>query len=201
MGAGQVDAAPERIRAFVGLRMSAEIDDAIAAFIGEICSSGDGVRWTPRGNLHLTLKFLGPAIDLARLSALGVLLMRVASETAPFEIRVRGIGAFPSLKRPNVIWAGLEGDSLAQLATQVETAAFEAGFEREQRKWTSHLTLGRVRDQSRARSTIRAAAAMRDRDFGACIADRMAIYQSRLQASGSIYEMLHSFEFGAAGNR
>ncbi|HEY6420641.1 MAG TPA: RNA 2',3'-cyclic phosphodiesterase, partial [Candidatus Binataceae bacterium] len=134
----------ERFRAFVAVRMSEEVEAAIAALIDELSSPSDGIKWTARANLHVTLKFLGPAVERARLAALAASLNALAAETAPFQLIARGAGAFPNLGRPRALWAGLQSAELAALAARVDDVAASAGFARETRRWSAHLTIGRI---------------------------------------------------------
>src|SRR5271169_7101360 len=74
------------VRAFVAIRMSEPVEDAVARTIDELQHPHDGVRWVPRANLHITLKFLGPAVDSHRLQRLTAGLHQLATRTAPFEV-------------------------------------------------------------------------------------------------------------------
>jgi len=186
---------PDKIRAFIAVRMSDAVEAALADFIGELRSPRDGVRWVRRSNLHVTLKFLGPAVEVAALDSLAGPLRSTASATEPFEFRAHGVGGFPDLVRPRVIWAGLAGDGLAALAGRVEQAARGCGFEREPRPFSGHLTIGRVRDLRGYRATRARLAAARERDFGVSRVDSMTLYRSILSPAGSTYEALATFMF------
>ncbi len=104
------------------------------------------VRWVQPRSVHLTLKFLGntrkdqvPEITAALRAATG--------EVAPFQLKTGGLGGFPNIRRPRVLWLGLEGDIelLADLQMRVEEAISPLGFERENRPFSAHLTLARAR--------------------------------------------------------
>jgi 2'-5' RNA ligase len=176
--------------------MNAEVEDSIARFIAHARVPGDGIGWTPPDKLHATLRFLGAAVDPERLVPLGEALARVASATVAFELRTRGTGAFPNLRRPRVIWAGLESEALAHLAYRVDEAASEAGFAPEKRGWSPHLTLGRVREPHGVKAAACAIAVSGERDFGVSRIDEMRLYRSHLSAGGAVYETLARFEFG-----
>jgi RNA 2',3'-cyclic 3'-phosphodiesterase len=186
---------PPRLRAFVAVRMSDQIESELAAMIERARTHRDGIAWVRRRNLHVTIKFLGPAVDSARVPILAEQLRASAAATAPFDLRVRRIGAFPDLARPRVIWVGLESDALIALAGRVDEAAARAGFERESRPFSGHLTIGRVREM-RGWSAVRARLEPdRERDFGVSRVDSMGLYSSTLAPGGSIYELLVSFAF------
>jgi 2'-5' RNA ligase len=177
--------------------MSDKVENALADFIDGQRLSADGIQWVRRANLHVTLKFLGPAVEAGKLAPLAEMLARVAHATAPFTVATRGIGGFPDLMRPRVIWARLASQALDVLAREVEAAAERCGFERERRGWSGHLTIGRVRNLRGARTALRALEHERDRDFGVSEVASMALIRSHLGPAGSTYETLASFAFVA----
>jgi 2'-5' RNA ligase len=159
---------PDRVRAFVAIRMAPEVEQAVIDLIASIRTTGkanrDGVRWICRDNLHVTLRFLGDRIAGSTLDRLGGALGEIATATTCFDIHVRGIGVFPNLARPRVIWVGLASPILRTLAAQVEGAAVSAGLAREERAFTPHLTVGRIRDSTGWNELRRAIEAEQDRE-------------------------------------
>jgi len=195
-----VDREARGVRAFVAVRMNEQVEESVAETIGDLKHPRDGVRWVPRANLHITLKFLGPAVDSHRLERLTAGLRQLATKTAPFEVAAAGVGAFPDLERPRTIWVGLhsvEPGALAALAARLETVAADYGFEREKRRWSGHLTIGRVGDQPVAGKTRQALYAARDREFGVSRIESITLYRSHLGPDGSSYEALATFLFQA----
>ena len=193
-----VDREARGVRAFVAVRMNEQVEESVAETIGDLKHPRDGVRWVPRANLHITLKFLGPAVDSHRLERLTAGLHQLATKTAPFEVAAAGVGAFPDLERPRTIWVGLhsvEPGALAALAARLETVAADYGFEREKRRWSGHLTIGRVGDQPVAGKTRQALYAARDREFGVSRIESITLYRSHLGPGGSSYEALATFLF------
>ena len=133
------------MRAFVAVFPPPEVREALAGAARELPVSGE-VRWIRPENVHLTLKFLGdvPEDDLHRIA--GVLdPLRLRHE--PFEARLSGFGGFPSAERARIVWAGIgEGSgALRALARDVDASLEALGFEREDRAYVPHLTLGRAR--------------------------------------------------------
>ncbi len=190
--------AAKGVRAFVAVRMNDQVEDSIARTVDELKHPDDGVRWVPRANLHITLKFLGPAVDSHRLQQLTAGLRQLATKTAPFEVAATGVGGFPNLEHPRVIWVGLhsvESGALAALASRLETVAAEYGFEREKRRWSGHLTIGRVRGDSIEDKTREALEAVRQRTFGVSKIESMTLYRSNLGPNGAHYEALATFLF------
>src|SRR5271170_3761056 len=174
-------------RAFVAVRMNEQVEESVAAAIDGLQQAGDGVRWVPRANLHITLKFLGAAVDSHRLQRLTAGLRQLAARTAPFEVAAAGIGAFPDLENPRSIWVGLrsvEAGALAALAARLETVAAEYGFEREKRRWTGHLTIGRVRNEQIKDETRDALNGAHEREFGVSQIESLTLYRSHLAPEG-----------------
>jgi 2'-5' RNA ligase len=184
------------VRAFVAIRMSEQVEDAVAAICDTIKRPRDGIRWVPRANLHITLKFLGPSVDPHRLERFTAGLHEVAMKTAPFEVAARGIGAFPNLEHPRAIWVGLHSVELGALAARVETASAEYGFDRENRRWSGHLTIGRVRDTHRLTAETREALEVaKETEFGSSKIESVTLYRSHLGPEGASYEALATFLF------
>lgn len=114
--------------------------------------SGLPVRWLPPENYHLTLKFLGevPPEELDRIRDV---VADVAAKSSPFKMRLSGFGAFPSLRRPRVIWVGAEPiPEMRALKHDLEWELASLGFERELRAFHPHVTIGRATPESRAGS-------------------------------------------------
>jgi 2'-5' RNA ligase len=184
-----VNALPDKVRAFVALRMSAQVEAALAGFVETLRGLFSGISWTPRANLHLTLRFLGDRVPAEKLERLDSALKQIATTTSPFAIGVRGTGVFPNPNRPRVIWVGLQSGSLIQLAAKVENAAVDAGFVAEQRNYTPHLTIGRIRDPRAWRAVRTSIVDAGGRDFGSTQVDSMALYQSRLGSHPSYIQL------------
>jgi 2'-5' RNA ligase len=192
---------PNRVRAFLALRLSAEVERALADFAESLRSAhphGDAIRWVRRANLHLTLRFLGDRVEASTLERLDHALARIAAGTACFTIGVRGVGGFPNLSRPRVLWAGLQSGELVALAGGIERSAVASGLPAERRAYSPHLTIGRVRDLGgwdQLRPAIEAAA---DRDFGRSAVQSMVLYRSMLAVDAASYEELARYPFAAA---
>lgn len=189
---------PDRVRAFVALRLSAEVERAVADFVDLLRPADDrrgAVRWVRRANLHLTLRFLGDRVEASTLERLDRGLMRIAGVTGCFTIGIRGLGGFPNLARPQVLWAGLESAELAALAASIERAAIASGLAAERRAYSPHLTIGRVRDVTgwdQLRPAIEAAG---ERDFGRSAAHSMILYRSMLAVDAASYQELARYPF------
>jgi len=133
------------VRIFVAVFPPLEVREALAAAARELPVVGE-VRWIRPENVHLTLKFLGdiPEDDLDRIAQA---LDSLRPRHGPFEARLSSFGGFPSARRARIVWAGIgEGsEPLRALARDVEASLEPLGFERENRAYVPHLTLGRAR--------------------------------------------------------
>jgi 2'-5' RNA ligase len=185
----------EKIRAFIAVRVSPAVERAIENVIAELRAHNDGIKWVSSTSLHLTLKFLGPAVPIEKIHRLQPDLEKIAGDTAAFELDASGVGGFPDLKHPHVLWVGLRSEKLQNLAARIDDAASRCGFEREQRAFNGHLTIGRLkrpRLHSETRTRIDAAI---NRDFGSSTIGEMSLYRSITASTGPIYETLRDFTF------
>ena len=108
------------------------------------------VRWVGPEHYHMTLKFLGEVRE-DRIEGVQDALTHVAATTCRLDLAVEGFGAFPTIRRPRVIWVGIEpSPALRCLKQDVEWALMACGFERETRAFHPHLTLGRADAQDGA---------------------------------------------------
>lgn len=187
-------------RAFVALCLDEETRAVVAAEIERLRPLSRAVAWVPASNLHLTLKFLGEQPD-PRLDEAAEALGEAAGDAAPFALTLSGLGAFPGVERPRILWVGVADGALAarELQGRVETALERRGFARDSRPWHAHLTIGRVFDAPRWRRE--AGPALRDaigagarRSFGRLAVSRLVLMRSDLTPNGARYSELRSIE-------
>jgi len=179
------------IRAFIAVNLAAPVIEEIAKVRSALQEAQGDIRWTRVEGLHLTLKFLG---DIARGQAEPILaaLQVALGERPALRVQAQGLGAFPNLKRPRVLWVGLSGEGLKELSEAVETALMPLDFPPEEREFTPHLTLGRVRS---LRGWERVLAAVKEYEhvrFGESTVHQVTLYQSELRPDGAIYSPLGS---------
>jgi 2'-5' RNA ligase len=136
------------VRTFIALPLSPEPAAELMAFYDRLRRrfASDLVRWTPPEQWHLTLRFLGDVAPEEWL-ALETALRQAGATQAAFQMQWTGLGGFPGLDAPRVIWLGLAGelDRLAVLQEKVSQATAPWGSHRESQKFHPHLTLGRVK--------------------------------------------------------
>ena len=149
------------------------------------------MSWVAAENLHVTLKFLG-GIDEAGVPPVIDALGAAVRRHARFAIEVGGLGAFPSASRARVLWAGVVGGdgALRALAATVETALAALGFPREERPFSPHITLGRVREPRRAPELADGLTAGATRRFGRVDVAQVTLMRSDLSSRGARYTPL-----------
>jgi 2'-5' RNA ligase len=137
-------------------------------------------------------------VEAGRLERVAEALASLAAQAEPFELALRGLGAFPSPTRPRVIWAGVAtvGSALAGLAAGIEEALAALGFAPEARPFAAHVTLGRVREPRRDPALTAALAVGAGRDFGGFRVERLALMRSDLSPRGAHYTPLGSWPLG-----
>lgn len=142
-------------------------------------------------NFHLTVKFLG-AVDTGRLPDVERALGEAVAEMSPFTLTLRGLGAFPSAARPRVIWAGTADGAaeLAAVAARVERALSPLGFPTEDRPFSAHVTLGRVRTPRRNPRLAQALAASAGVELVRVPVERVSLMRSDLSPRGARYSEL-----------
>jgi len=183
------------LRCFLAVELPPSLQDAIEeATAGPRTRLGsDLIRWVPAHNVHLTLKFLGDTAP-SGLSLIQAAMQAEASQYEPFEALVKGFGAFPNNRRPRVLWVGLSAPPvMASLQHELDVATARLGYTSEERGFSPHLTIGRVRQNVRASGLQR----IRDELDGTSIGElgsfkvgSVQLFQSELQPSGSVYTRL-----------
>ncbi len=183
------------IRAFIALDLTPEIRGRLDKVEAKLKDglAGVPIRWAPGSNIHLTLKFLGD-VSLSNLDVLRRVIQAESARHPKFEISVGGLGAFPSVHRPRVIWAGVEAPAeLASLQNGIELELERLGYAREERDFSPHLTLGRVaRNASpqEVRSIGNVVANSKVGFLGAATLGEVHLYKSDLNPTGAVYTKL-----------
>lgn len=134
------------MRLFIAIDLPEEWKEKLAQLQSSIEWLGRGISWARSEGMHLTLEFLGEVPD-DKVAEISARLERACAGTASFEMRMKGTGCFPNSKRPRVYWAGLNGgETLIALQRRVEDEMERLGFPREERDFTPHLTIARIKD-------------------------------------------------------
>jgi 2'-5' RNA ligase len=182
------------VRCFIAIDLPEELKIRIGDFIDKIHAASEDIRWVPKENIHLTIKFLGE-IKEDTLADIGRCLRDVCRIHAPFSISLQGTGAFPNQKSPNVLWIGVKKSlELKNLYMDIEEAMSEIGFEEEDRKHSPHLTIGRVKNRINISPVMKSLDEFKNEFFGIVLIAEVHLMKSILKSSGAQYAKLASFK-------
>ena len=190
------------MRLFIALEIPSAVRDHLAELIKELQNTGyvgskSEARWVRPENLHVTLKFIGH-VDAGKLEPIRNALAQVRSGQ-PVDLRFRGLGFFPSERRPRVLWAGMEASpNLAPLAKDIDVSLEKFGIPRETREFTPHLTLARFDPPGISERLRMAVQENSARDFGTLHKREFHLIESKLKRVGAEYTALRSFSFSEA---
>lgn len=184
------------LRAFIAVELPLEIRQTVCNTTSKLREGIGGlVRWVPVENMHLTLKFLGD-VSPSNVELLSQMLHAETDLFNCFDLRLNGLGSFPNLKRPRVIYIGIQAPAaLETLQRGIESAARRLGYESEERGFSPHLTIGRVKQNATVteQQTIRHALEGTKIDsLGTARVDSVQLFKSDLSPTGSVYTRLYS---------
>jgi 2'-5' RNA ligase len=190
------------IRSFVAIELPDEIKIALADVQEDLKAQAppEAVRWTRSEAIHLTLQFLGDVAP-GKVEGIADALRGVCDEQARFTFDLKGLGVFPSLGRPRVVWVGVAEPSGALIALQgqVTQALTPLGFEPEKRAFSPHLTIGRAsRNASRRELTEVGELVTRSEvgTLGQVNVEHITLMKSDLKPSGAVYTPLAVLPLG-----
>jgi RNA 2',3'-cyclic 3'-phosphodiesterase len=184
------------LRLFIAIDIPEQIRKAIGELLDILKKYDADVKWIPPENIHLTLKFLGSTPD-SIVTRIQEALLPLVSSYEPFYITIRSTGVFPNKKYPRVIWIGIvDSDILKELRDRIENAMSLLGFQREDKAFHPHLTLGRVQAQRGMISLMGELELFHDRQFGTFRVDQVKLMKSELKPKGAEYRCLHTIPFG-----
>ncbi len=189
------------IRTFIAFRLPENIISHIRMIQEKIKIYGFKVGWVKPENIHLTLKFLGE-ISRQNVDIVAQCMAETAKQYSPLKFSAKGFGVFPTVKRPKVLWIGLNGDTypLIQLQKDLEDRLDSSGFPKEGRGFKAHLTLGRARAEIDPRQLVEVMEKFSGIESEHFAADKMILFRSELKPSGAVYTELHSVNMSKGGN-
>jgi len=193
----RIDSTPaDGVRSFVAVDLSTEVRRLLVETIRSLAGSlpKETVRWVRPEGTHLTLKFLGE-VAANRVPEIESSLQSAVEGQPPFEVVVEGLGCFPSASRPRVVWIGIQDPTgwLVRTQHEIEAALAGIGFPREDRPFSPHLTLGRLRDgmpPAVARGVGEALGRERPGQPCGMPVREIKLYRSELRPGGAVYSAL-----------
>lgn len=190
----------DTIRSFIAIELSTEIHAALEQISTSLARQTRIVKWIPASNIHLTIKFLGE-VPQARLALLNKTLQSTLYSLKPLEFQVGNLSAFPTPRRPRVIWIGVQAPlELDSLQKNVEDAASRLGFPSEDRPFSPHLTLGRVNQHASPSEVLLLGEVLLRTSIGklgSVVVKGITIFRSDLRPSGPIYTRLYEAKLAA----
>jgi len=182
------------MRTFIAIELPKEAKDVLRELQDQLKSSQADVKWVAAENIHLTLKFLGER-DEKKIAEISQILDEMAKENQPYEINLVSLGTFPDADHPRVVWAGIDqGDAQTRkIAQALEEKIAKVGIPKENREFSSHITIGRVK------SNINREKLIQELDNSKCclagknlrfLATQLLLFKSTLTSKGPVYEIL-----------
>ncbi len=185
------------IRSFLAIEIPRIILKKIEEVQDDLKSSRADVRWVSPEKIHLTLKFFGN-IDESKIDPIVKSLEGPIRNTSPFSLKIQGVGAFPHLKNPRVIWIALvdRKEVLGPFQRQLEKELEKIGFEPEERAFHPHLTLGRMKTSKGREELTGRMERHTEEEFGDFQVERVILFKSDLKPTGPIYTSLREMKLG-----
>jgi 2'-5' RNA ligase len=181
-----------RTRTFIAVEIGADIRDSAVALQEALAKTGAEVKWVGPEGMHVTLLFLGE-VDDRELHSVCRAVKEVAESEPPFPLRVSGVGAFPTPRRPKILWAGITdgADALKRLYDRLEAKLLDLGcYRKEERGYTPHLTLGRVKSEADGFALAKELPKRLAWDGGRTVVDEVLVFSSVLEKDGPVYTVL-----------
>jgi len=184
------------VRSFIAIELPEAVRESLSRLSARLRESGVNASWVRPSNIHLTLRFLGE-VDEEGLDRLTRILTEHYASVSPFPLSVRGTGAFPNLRRPSVIWAGVEPaeGALTEVQATAEAAAQAIGLPEESKSFHPHLTLARIRVPRGIEPLLARLQDEKDFSGGDFTANAVSLFSSELTPRGPIYRCLKEFPF------
>jgi RNA 2',3'-cyclic 3'-phosphodiesterase len=188
------------LRCFIAIEIPEAVKNAIADSVGSLKRSGADVKWVSPEHIHLTLQFLGTTEE-SLIPEIKEALGKILSPYAPFYIKISSVGCFPDGRRPRVIWVGLEESrTLINLQRDIAAGMMRFGYQKEERDFTPHVTIGRVKSLRNTGDMLRRLEEIKATSFSDFEVQNITLMKSELTPSGAIYYSLAEIPFGRRSN-
>ena len=184
------------LRCFISLELPEELKKNIYGYIEKLKAAGADVKWIPPENLHLTLKFLGDTTE-ELLKSINERLISLSKSHDRFSLQISGAGVFPNIKYPRVIWLGVrDSEEIIKLQHDIDESMAGLGFEKDDKQFTPHLTVGRMKSLKNMGLLIKELATLKETDFGKIEVINIALMKSELKPGGAEHFKLNEISIG-----
>jgi len=185
----------EKVRTFIAVELLQEIKENLKDIQEELKRANADLKWVKPENIHLTLKFLG-SIPVQWIAEISDELKRGLTDFGSFSIEIAKLGSFPEKGKPRVIWAGISkgSEDLFRLQEKVEDSLRKFNFPQEDREYTPHLTIGRVKGPKNIDRLQELIKTKNDLQLGSMIVEDISIIRSDLKPDGPVYTTLKKVE-------
>jgi 2'-5' RNA ligase len=182
------------IRSFLAIELSEYLKGIITEYIRELDQVPSRIKWISPRQTHLTMKFFG-SITQETIEDIFRTLSPVLSRYPRFNLTLKGLGAFPNLFRPRVIWLSLGGETeiLQGLHQTIEQALIPLGIPKEDRPFQGHLTLGRNKENQVNQELYRRLSEYLKEETAPFEVEELALFRSDLKPAGPEYYKLKTF--------
>jgi len=198
----KVSQSSERIRSFIAIELSEEARKGLARLENELVRNEQPfIKWVRPESIHLTLKFLGN-ISVRRVEEISSAIKMAVQGVPPFHLEISGLGAFPNLRQPRVLWVGIHGetDMLLRLQQNVDSQLASLSFAKEERPFVPHLTLARLRQEAspeKRRGFGKLVESVSSKASYAINVNTLCLMRSQLRPEGAIYTRLFQVKLTA----
>ncbi len=183
----------ESLRTFIAFPLPASIRDHIQSIQDGVRAEGLRMRWVKPENIHLTLKFLGNVAP-ADIEGIAEAMAETVQSAPVIRLGAKGLGVFPGISRPRVLWVGLQGEThaLIEIQKRLDERLGRIGIAPDTRPFKAHLTIARAKGSLNSKTLAEAMAVLGNTESAPFTADKMVLYQSELKPDGAVYTRLKS---------
>ncbi|HOW34842.1 MAG TPA: RNA 2',3'-cyclic phosphodiesterase [Candidatus Omnitrophota bacterium] len=185
------------LRLFIAIELDPSVREAIGIIQDHLRKSGADVKWVKPDDIHLTLKFLGDTpTDIV--DKIANAMQESVQSVKKFLIEITGLGAFPKISSPRIIWVGIENGrkEVKQIAASLEEKLETLGIKKEEREFSAHITVGRTRSPQNIFALSKILKEFKSTAPITQEVSHITLIKSTLTAQGPVYEVLRRADFG-----
>lgn len=190
----------EQVRSFIAVELPRNVKKGLEQIEFRLKQGGyAGIKWVNSEGIHITLKFLGD-ISSEQIIEISKVLAETSQEMSPFHLEIAGLGAFPNLEQPRVLWVAINGEiaELSRLQQKIDFLLASCGFSKESRPFVPHLTLARLKDSILPEEKRKIGMFIKSLKLEAGFpfdAETVSLMRSQLTPTGAIYSCLFTAKF------